>query len=108
MAGLNAYLGEVHAPVETLTLAVPGGREAVLARAQDQDPGTSSGMDRGMDQGMSQHPGQDRSPEPQSIPQPATAATAAPAPWEANVSESSSTQAIPIQGQSGAHISVMA
>jgi len=84
MAGLNAYLGEVHAPVESLTLAVPESREAALGATQDQAPGAGfamgQGMNEGMSQGMSQNSGQGSPPEAPPLPQPASTVPAAPDP----------------------------
>jgi len=51
MAGLSAYLAEHHAPVETLTLASPEGREAGF--------GSHQGTGQGLHQGAGQQTRQD-------------------------------------------------
>jgi hypothetical protein len=44
MAGLNTYLREQHTPVETLTLASPGGRDSGAGQEMQQGQGQNSGQ----------------------------------------------------------------
>jgi hypothetical protein len=44
MAGLNTYLREQHTPIETLTLASPGGRDSGAGQGMQQGQGQESGQ----------------------------------------------------------------
>jgi hypothetical protein len=52
MAGLHAYLADIHTPVDTLTLAAPEAREAALSTGYGQGSGTNQGMHQNADQGV--------------------------------------------------------
>jgi len=100
LAGLNAYLAEEHTPVETLTLALPGGREAGLGAGQNAS--------QDMNQGMNQGAGQNGSPESPANPQPVMPVTATAIPVEIPVLAGRLDAAAGNPGYEGAHISVMA
>jgi hypothetical protein len=101
MAGLNAYLTETHTPVETLTLATPGSREAAFYAGQNQ----SSNSNQGFNQSSSQNAGQQGSSESQPGPQTVSPLSTVAVPSETQPSVSTPG---PAYGQSGTHISVMA
>jgi hypothetical protein len=96
MAGLNAYLAEEHTPVETLTLAMPEGREAGL------DDGQNAG------QGMNQGAGQNSPSESQSNSKPVMSAIAAAVPREIPELTDNLGRAVGNPTYESAHISVMA
>jgi hypothetical protein len=108
MSGLNAYLAEMHTPVETLTLAMPEGREATSGAGRDQTFDMSQGMSQGMNQGMNQNAGQGSSSEPHPNPEPAMPAVSAAIPLETRPSITNIHPAPGMQEQSGTRISVMA
>jgi hypothetical protein len=93
MAGLSSYLAEQHTPVETLTLATPGGT------------GTESGAGQGMNQEAGQNPGQGGSSKPQSDPQLSSTTVTAAASTEVAAQTGRLSAATRL---GGTHISVMA
>jgi hypothetical protein len=97
MAGLNAHLAEAHAPVQTLTLATPEGREATFGTSQNPNQSMGQG------QGMSQNGGQDGPSHAHSHPQSARSAVTAQS--ETHMSPNGFS---PSEGSVGNHISVMA
>lgn len=106
MAGLNSYLSDEHAHVETLTLAVPESKDAWTATGQ----GSGQGMNQGANQEAGQGNGQNHFTESTSIPQSVTPAIATAAS-DAQVSDISGTLSTNVssgQLQQGSHISVMA
>jgi hypothetical protein len=109
MAGLNAYLAEVHTPVETLTLASPQGREAAFGSADNQAPDVNQGMSQNLGQNAGQGSQQQ---EPQQGPQPGyqslKPSIAGTVPNEPAAIEAPPAPATYAFGQAGAHISVVA
>ena len=109
MAGLNAYLAEVHTPVETLTLASPQGREAAFGSADNQAPDVNQGMSQNLGQNAGQGSQQQ---EPQQGPQPGyqslKPSIAGTVPNEPAAIEAQPAPATYAFGQAGAHISVVA
>jgi hypothetical protein len=105
LAGLNSYLAEQHTPVETLTLAAPGGR---WAEPGADHQGTNQGMNKGLNQGAGQNTGQGASSEPQSSPRPSTPALTAAAFPDVSAQTGRPDAAALTARPAGIHISVMA
>ncbi len=104
MAGLNAYLGEHHTPVETLTLAVPE------SRVGEFSTDTSAGqlMQSGNGQGMGQDTGQggraDQQVSTDTSPPASATVTITELPAQAELQDRTSQPST----SGGLHISVMA
>jgi hypothetical protein len=96
MAGLDAYLAAEHAPVRSLTLTTPGGREPGLASGQD----LSQGMNQGS--GQSDH----SEPKPSTLVPMAAIATSVSRVTPVQSGRLEHTAEIPRRG--GTHISVVA
>lgn len=96
LAGLNSYLAEQHAPVETVTLAAPEGRWAGPVG------------DQGANQGMNHGAGHGGFSESQSNPPPASSSLVPARSLEDSIQPISRDVEVPITGSRGANISLMA
>ena len=104
MAGLSAYLTNIHTPVQSLRIVVPEGQEPASNTSSDQGQGTSQRSD----QGASQNPGQDNPSDSSSNFNPTTSERPAAVRIEAQVFAGTTNQLASSTEFSGAHISVMA
>ena len=95
LAGLNAYLAEQHAPVQTLTMSSP--------EAGGGDSAASQGMNQGTGQNTQQGGNADPQPGPWSAP-----VTAAAASTEGSAQTGRLDATVQSARPMGAHISVMA
>jgi hypothetical protein len=100
LAGLNSYLAEQHTPVETLTLAAPGGRWT--------GPDGNQGTSQGMDQNGGRNADQGTFAEPQSNPPPTSPDLAATASSQLPASTGRQGTDLPAPRPGGIHISLMA
>jgi hypothetical protein len=105
MAGLNSYLSDEHAHVETLTLAVPESKDAWVATGQNSGQGMNQGANQGAGQGSGQNHFAESTSNPQSV-----VSTISAAASDTQVSALSGTLNTNVSGslQQGSHISVMA
>jgi hypothetical protein len=100
LAGLNSYLAEQHASVQTVTLAAPEGKWA--------ETGMDQNSNQTMHQGAGQDAGQGSSPGQQFGAQTSAAAFAAPANIDLPAKPGSTEVTVPSTVSGGGHISVMA
>jgi hypothetical protein len=104
MAGLNAYLSDEHAHVETLTLAVPESRDAGVSTGQNSGQGTNQNANQDTGQGS----GQNNFSESPANTQAMMPATLSPREEQGSVLSGTLGNGMSGASQQGGHISVMA